>query len=664
MITQMQLQDDLYGHGNSVKGTKSQVQYGKMESTDKWGGSSMSQARSTFSKKIKNTLTLLVISTALIISGAGVPGGLYEAYAAPSGGNVHYIAVSSDRHENTHAIEAAMTGMPPAVEYVCLNGDMSSSKHSSRPESQGPGPGFQGPGFQGSGSQDPYNTSEVLAEVQSVFPKLGADNISIIYADHDANATDDADIMKCVNFKGDGSKMIPTLSGSGEKAVSAGASGEIFEGPDGDSNGDPDYYVYGVSFYDMTNSSSTAEENGEENDFGEKAGGENAATVFKAWAAEIDPSVPIIVIGHVPLHYKRGDNLGADYWNKALNYAATGYDVVDENTPITRQVCYIYGHNHTVDKNEYFTAPGDTIDVQLAGKENHAESVIQYSYLTGGYLNENHTASLITVKDGMLFFDKSKGYIVKYDSQGGSDVASQGVHEGSLAAKPSRPKREGWHLTGWYKEAACENEWNFAKNTVSEDITLYAGWVKGEKPAAVKISTAVSAAKKQATVKWAKEASASDHRVSYRLSGASKWNRIWANGSTSVTISGLKAKGLYEFKVNSVYESGDRMIYSDDSNISYGYIATVSKVKTEGKKKSIKVSWKQDKSASGYQVRYSLKKNMKGAVTVNVVSGKKACTIKKLKQKTRYYVQVRPLKKSGEAVYTGSWTKKRVVRTK
>ena len=54
----------------------------------------------------------------------------------------------------------------------------------------------------------------------------------------------------------------------------------------------------------------------------------------------------------------------------------------------------------------------------------------------------------------------------------------------------------------------------------------------------------------------------------------------------------------------------------------------------------------------------------KGAVTVNVVSGKKACTIKKLKQKTRYYVQVRPLKKSGEAVYTGSWTKKRVVRTK
>ena len=55
-------------------------------------------------------------------------------------------------------------------------------------------------------------------------------------------------------------------------------------------------------------------------------------------------------------------------------------------------------------------------------------------------------------------------------------------------------------------------------------------------------------------------------------------------------------------------------------------------------KKSFKVTYKKQTKATGYYVRYSLKKSMKGAKTVKV-KGKTSVTVKKLKAKKKYYVQ-------------------------
>ena len=80
--------------------------------------------------------------------------------------------------------------MPDSVEYVCLNGDMpnpvrrTSGSMPFIPPSDSPQPYVQ--------TQEAYNTSTVLQEVQGVFPKLTNKNVSIIYASHDANATDDS----------------------------------------------------------------------------------------------------------------------------------------------------------------------------------------------------------------------------------------------------------------------------------------------------------------------------------------------------------------------------------------------------------------------------------------------------------------------------------------
>jgi len=36
--------------------------------------------------------------------------------------------------------------------------------------------------------------------------------------------------------------------------------------------------------------------------------------------------------------------------------------------------------------------------------------------------------------------------------------------------------RTGYIFGGWYKDAACTNQWNFAADSVNGNITLYAGW--------------------------------------------------------------------------------------------------------------------------------------------------------------------------------------------
>lgn len=85
------------------------------------------------------------------------------------------------------------------------------------------------------------------------------------------------------------------------------------------------------------------------------------------------------------------------------------------------------------------------------------------------------------------------------------------------------------------------------------------------------------------------------------------------------------------------------------------------------KKKQLYVQWQTFTDCSGYEIQYSLKKNMKGAKKITVKGAKKnKYTIKKkLKSKKKYYVRVRAYKNQGggEKVYT-KWSKKKAVKIK
>jgi len=88
--------------------------------------------------------------------------------------------------------------------------------------------------------------------------------------------------------------------------------------------------------------------------------------------------------------------------------------------------------------------------------------------------------------------------------------------------------------------------------------------------------------------------------------------------------------------------------------------------KAKSAKKSFSVSVKkQTKQTTGYQLRYSTKKSMKGAKIATFKNAKKTTLkVKKLKSKKTYYVQVRTYKKIGGTTYASPWSKTVKVKTK
>ena len=75
------------------------------------------------------------------------------------------------------------------------------------------------------------------------------------------------------------------------------------------------------------------------------------------------------------------------------------------------------------------------------------------------------------------------GFTVTFDANGhGTAPDSQPVATGNKATKPEDPTAQGYTFGGWYKEAACETQWNFDNDTVTADTTLYAKWTEKPEP--------------------------------------------------------------------------------------------------------------------------------------------------------------------------------------
>lgn len=67
-------------------------------------------------------------------------------------------------------------------------------------------------------------------------------------------------------------------------------------------------------------------------------------------------------------------------------------------------------------------------------------------------------------------------YTVTFDAQGGSAVASFKAEQGKTIEKPTDPVKAFFTFGGWFKERECTTPWNFASDTVTANITLYAKW--------------------------------------------------------------------------------------------------------------------------------------------------------------------------------------------
>ena len=76
----------------------------------------------------------------------------------------------------------------------------------------------------------------------------------------------------------------------------------------------------------------------------------------------------------------------------------------------------------------------------------------------------------------MVFLANHNGFTVKFDTDGGSKVESCKVLHSETVPIPQNPVKEGYTFTGWYRDAGATVPWNMEKDTVTESMTLYAGW--------------------------------------------------------------------------------------------------------------------------------------------------------------------------------------------
>lgn len=70
-------------------------------------------------------------------------------------------------------------------------------------------------------------------------------------------------------------------------------------------------------------------------------------------------------------------------------------------------------------------------------------------------------------------------YTVTFNSNGGSSVASQTVNSDQLIIQPTQPGKSGSVFAGWYKDPDLTIVWDFGKDKVVDNITLYAKWNTG-----------------------------------------------------------------------------------------------------------------------------------------------------------------------------------------
>ena len=106
-------------------------------------------------------------------------------------------------------------------------------------------------------------------------------------------------------------------------------------------------------------------------------------------------------------------------------------------------------------------------------------------------------------------------YTVTFDTQGGSPVPSRKVNHGKTVQKPApNPVRTSYIFDGWYKERAYTTPWNFTKDVVTTNITLFAKWIPDVIPTTVSVTIAVEGGHGTLTAKAGdKEWTASDTSV-------------------------------------------------------------------------------------------------------------------------------------------------------
>ncbi|MDR0814688.1 MAG: T9SS type A sorting domain-containing protein, partial [Bacteroidales bacterium] len=99
-----------------------------------------------------------------------------------------------------------------------------------------------------------------------------------------------------------------------------------------------------------------------------------------------------------------------------------------------------------------------------------ADKTIYFRMFVTGGINDGY--SNVAARGNL----KTNTRFVTFDPQNGEDLIFVPVETGNTVSAPEEPVNGDLDFGGWYRESSCVNEWNFATDIVTADITLYACW--------------------------------------------------------------------------------------------------------------------------------------------------------------------------------------------
>lgn len=211
--------------------------------------------------------------------------------------------------------------------------------------------------------------------------------------------------------------------------------------------------------------------------------------------------------------------------------------------------------------------PGADIYYTTDGKEPSSSFTRSRHYTEPFTVNTNVTLKAIAVcnkkKDSKVTSAKVDGkqYTVKFNANGGSKVASKKLWPQQKVSKPADPERSKYQFAGWYINKNCTVKWNFNRDVVSGNMTLYAKWTKVKVgDAAVKKLKSRSGRKLDVTLR--NTSGAKGYQIRYSVNSNMKSSKKVLTKSTKRTISGLKAGRKYYVQVRAYkLDSAKKKVY-------------------------------------------------------------------------------------------------------
>ena len=100
--------------------------------------------------------------------------------------------------------------------------------------------------------------------------------------------------------------------------------------------------------------------------------------------------------------------------------------------------------------------------------------------MKAGHYENNPEAVRVMIESSQDVIGTHIDLGVKFDTDGGSQIQSVKVMHSELISVSEDPVKEVFRFTGWYTDRDCTQPWDIDKDTVTDSMTLYAGWEKKE----------------------------------------------------------------------------------------------------------------------------------------------------------------------------------------